>query len=133
MVQLLLSQRLLLHISNKSAAGHRPSRTRATIEVHHVYVRFPQFGSIRLLQKTDLEKRRTAMIPRMKTSHGLGTHDETHAKKKMAGSNDFGLRKPRHSENVSAKKRYTSIVARVLANNQNVQLAKSVARRISTF
>ena len=29
-------------------------------------------------------------------------------------SDDFGLRKPRHSEMIYAKKRYTSILARVL-------------------
>ena len=37
-----------------------------------------------------------------------------HSKNKCGISDDFGLRKPRHSEKIYAKKRYTSIVARVV-------------------
>ena len=43
---------------------------------HHVFSEDPQFGSLRPLPNTDLEKSKTAMIPDEK-SHGLGTQRES--------------------------------------------------------
>ena len=42
-----------------------------------------------------------------------GVHNENRVQKKMFISDDFWVKERRHSENTFAKKRYTSIVARV--------------------
>ena len=47
----------------------------------------------------------------MKNSMGSEVHDENHGKKKWRFSEDFSVKEPRRSENIFAKKRYTSIVA----------------------
>ena len=69
-------------------------------------------------QKTDLipdDKSKTAMIAD-ENSHGLGTHNEIHAKtttttKNASISDDFGSRRPViFSEKIYAKKRYTVIL-----------------------
>ena len=66
------------------------------------------------LAETDLEKNPTAILLPDEKSHGLGARRENQAiKNLMAYFRRFWVTEVHHSGNTIAKKRYTSIVARV--------------------
>ena len=80
------------------------------------FAKFFQFGSLRPLPKTYFcEKNvKKPYIPRMKTSHGLVTQRENTPKtKEKHFPDDFGSRKPLHSEKNGDEKSATSVVVSV--------------------
>ena len=57
-------------------------------------------------------------------------HNENHANKNDFFCRRFWVKEPRHSENVSAKKRYTSVVARVENERVLLEGLSNPARRL---
>ena len=90
--------------------------TRATTEVHHFFSEVPQVGRLRPLPKTDFEEK--LKLLRATGSKFQWPRYTTRIMPKMAYYlfffRRFWVKEPRHSETVVAKKRYTSIVARVV-------------------
>ena len=97
------------HEHNRPGVGGRGS-ARATIEVHHFFLRLP---SISELQNSRRQKQITRKLKRphpMKKSFGLGTRREKHAKHvAFFFPRRFWVKEPRRSEIIFAKKRYTLI------------------------
>ena len=77
--------------------------------MHRFFSEVPQFGSLRSLPKTDLEKNETATGCKIAWLRYTSRIME----KTIADFRRFGAKEPRHSETILVKKGYASIVARV--------------------